>query len=446
MHRRSLLAGAATLGAAPLMTVPARAQAGVTEVTFWHGLANPLGGEVERVCQKFNESQTQYRVNPVFKGSYPETLAAAIAAWRAGQAPHIVQMYEVGTGSMLAAGPAVKQVWQLFQDAGVPLDTDQYLAGVRGYYSLADGKLASMPFNSSTTVVWYNKDAFEKAGLDPEKFPTTWQELVVAARTLKEKNAAPIPFSNAWPTWVHFEQFSAIHNLPFATKSNGFEGLDTELKINSPAHVRHLQRIVDMSKEGTYRYGGRDNAGEALFVPGEAAILMTSSGYRARVSREARFKWGCAVLPYDTDVTQSPINSVIGGASLWTMTAPNRKPEEYKAVVEFFRFISQPENDATWHQRTGYLPLTTGGYEESRRQGYYEKNPGADLPIRQLTRGQMTANSRGFRLGRFVEIRNIIQEEMEKALQGNQTPQVALDTAVQRGNRVLREFERSNRG
>ncbi len=446
MYRRSLLAGAAALGAASLVDRPARAQAGVTEITFWHGLAMPLGGEVERVCQKFNESQTQYRVNPVFKGSYPETLAAAIAAWRAGQAPNIVQMYEVGTGSMLAAGPAVKQVWQLFEDAGVPLDTEQYLAGVRGYYSLADGRLASMPFNSSTTMAWYNKDAFEKAGLDPEKFPATWQELVVAARTLKEKSAAPIAFSNAWPTWVHFEQFSAIHNLPFATLSNGFEGLGAELKINSPAHVRHLQRIVDMTKEGSYRYGGRDNAAEALFPNGEAAILMTSSGYRARVSREARFKWGVAMLPYDTDITQTPINSVIGGASLWAMTAPARKPEEYRAVVEFFRFISKPENDAEWHQRTGYLPLTAGGFEETRRQGYYEKNPGADLPIRQLTRGEMTPNSRGFRLGRFVEIRNIIQEEMEKTLQGNQTPQSALDSAVQRGNRVLREFERSNRG
>ncbi len=444
MNRRHLLAGTAALAAAPAVLRSAAAQAR-TEVTFWHGLANPLGLEVERVCTKFNESQTQYKVNPVFKGGYVETLTSAVAAWRAGQAPHIVQMFEVGTGSMLAAGPAVKQVWQLFEETGVAVDPEQYLPGVRGYYSTADGKLASMPFNSSTTVVWYNKDAFRKAGLNADEFPKTWPELVEAARKLKAANATPTPVSTAWPTWAHFEQFSAIHDLSFSTLSNGFEGLGTELKINSPPHVRNLTRLLDMAKEGTFRYGGRDNAGEVLFPSGEAAVMFTSSGFRARVSREAKFDWGVAMLPNDPEVRAEPINSVIGGASLWVMTAPTRTPPEYKAVAEFFKFISQPENDAEWHQRTGYVPITFGGFELSKKQGFYEKNPGADIPILQLTRGTMTPNSRGFRLGRFVEIRNIIQEEMEKSLQGNQNAQQALDSAVQRGNRVLREFERTNR-
>lgn len=444
MKRRHLVAGSAAVMAAPAVLRAASAQSR-TEVTFWHGLANPLGLEVERVCTKFNDSQSTYKVNPVFKGGYVETLTSAVAAWRAGQAPHIVQMFEVGTGSMLAAGPAVKQVWQLFEETGVAVDAEQYLPGVRGYYSTADGKLASMPFNSSTTVVWYNKDAFRKAGLDPDAFPKTWPELVEAARKLKAANATPTPVSTAWPTWAHFEQYSAIHDLPFSTLSNGFEGLGTELKISSAPHVKHLNRLLEMAKEGTFRYGGRDNAGEVLFPSGEAAVMFTSSGFRARVSREAKFDWGVAMLPFDPEVRAEPINSVIGGASLWVMTAPSRTPAEYKAVAEFFKFISQPENDAEWHQRTGYVPITHGGFEESKKQGFYEKNPGADIPILQLTRGTMTANSRGFRLGRFVEIRNIIQEEMEKSLQGNQNAQQALDSAVQRGNRVLREFERTNR-
>lgn len=444
MKRRHLLAGSAAVMAAPAVLRAASAQSR-TEVTFWHGLANPLGLEVERVCTRFNDSQSTYKVNPVFKGGYVETLTSAVAAWRAGQAPHIVQMFEVGTGSMLAAGPAVKQVWQLFEETGVAVDAEQYLPGVRGYYSTADGKLASMPFNSSTTVVWYNKDAFRKAGLNPDAFPKTWPELVEAARKLKAANATPTPVSTAWPTWAHFEQYSAIHDLPFSTLSNGFEGLGTELKINSAPHVKHLNRLLEMAKEGTFRYGGRDNAGEVLFPSGEAAVMFTSSGFRARVSREAKFDWGVAMLPNDPEVRAEPINSVIGGASLWVMTAPSRTPAEYKAVAEFFKFISQPENDAEWHQRTGYVPITHGGFEVSKKQGFYEKNPGADIPILQLTRGTMTANSRGFRLGRFVEIRNIIQEEMEKSLQGNQNAQQALDSAVQRGNRVLREFERTNR-
>jgi len=346
---------------------------------------------------------------------------------------------------MLGAGPAVKQVWQLFEETGVSVDTSQYLAGVRGYYSLPDGRLASMPFNSSTAIMWYNKDAFAKAGLDPDAPPKTWDEVIAAARKLKAANATAVPVTTSWPTWIQYEQYSAIHDLPFSTKANGFAGLDTELKINSPAHVKHTTRLMEMAKEGLFRYAGRDNAPDPLFPSGEAAIAFASAGLRGRVAQEAKFAWADAVLPYDPEIKADPINGVIGGASLWVMTAPSRKPEEYKAVAEFFRFLSQPEVDASWHQRTGYVPITQGGYELSRKQGYYEKNPGADVPIIQLTRGTMTDNSRGFRLGRFVEIRNIIQEELEKGLQGQQTAQQAMDNAVTRGNRVLREFERAQR-
>ncbi len=444
MKRRTLMAGAAALAAAPALR-PATAQGGRTRVTFWHGMNGPLGDEVQRLCTEFNASQAASEIAPIYKGTYPETLTAAIAAWRAGQAPHLVQMFEVGTGSMLAAGPAVKQVWQLSQETGVKLDPATYIPAVRGYYSLADGRLASMPFNSSTAILWYSKDAFERAGLNPEAPPATWPELMTAARALKEKSAAPIPMSTSWFSWIQLEQFAALHNLPFATKANGFEGLDAELRVNAPPFVKHLSRLMDMAKEGTFRYAGRDNAPDPLFASGEAGILFASSGMRAQVVRDAKFRWGTGFLPYDPELIQAPLNSVIGGASLWTMTAPNRTPAEYKGVAEFLAFLAQPKVDAEWHQRTGYVPVTLGGYEESKRQGYYEKNPGADLPIEQLTRGTMTENSRGFRLGRMLELRNIGYEEVERALQGQQTAQAALDNLVSRGNRVLRDFERANR-
>ena len=405
-----------------------------------------LGQELERLCAAFSASQGEYVIEPVFKGGYPETLTAAIAAWRAGQAPHLVQMFEVGTGSMLAAGPAVKQVWQLSQETGVAIDPAAYIGGVRGYYSLSDGRLASMPFNSSTTLMWYNKDAFEKAGLDPEKPPTTWQQVVEATRTLKAKAATPVPMTTMWPVWAQFEQYASMHDLVYATKSNGFDGLDTELKINAPPFVKHMQRLLDMAKEGTFKYGGRDTAAEPLFLSGEAAITFNSSAGRAAIARDAKFRWGGALLPTDPEVNPNPINSIIGGASLWTMTAPNRTAPEYKGVALFLKFLGQPENDAQWHQTTGYVPVTVAGYELTRSQGYYEKVVGTDIPIAQLRRGTLTNNSRGFRLGRMAELRNIIQEEMEKALQGQQGAQAALDLSVSRGNRVLRDFEKSARG
>jgi sn-glycerol 3-phosphate transport system substrate-binding protein len=290
-----------------------------------------------------------------------------------------------------------------------------------------------------------NKDAFAKAGLDPEKAPETWPEVEAAARAIKAKGGAPTAMSSSWFSWVQLECFGAIHDLEFATLQNGFEGLGTELRINAAPFVKQVDRFIGLAKEGVFRYGGRDNAPDPLFHSGEAAISFCSSGVRGEVIKSAKFRWAPVMLPYDPALTKEPLNSVIGGASLWTMTAPNRTAEEYKGVATFLKYIAEPAQDAAWHQRTGYVPVTTAGYELSKTEGFYERNPGADVPILELARGHVTPNSKGFRLGRMPEIRNIIYEEVEKALQGQQTGKQAMDSAVARGNRVLREFERANK-
>ncbi len=435
------VACAAALGLAP---APTEAQQRV-QVEFWHGLPQPLGGLLEKIAADFNASQSTYQVNATFKGSYPETMVAAIAAFRAGNAPHIVQMFEVGTATMMAARTAIKPVYELAKETGVNIDPKNYVGGVRGYYSTPDGKLVSMPFNSSTPVTWYNKDAFQKAGLDPEKPPRTWEETWAAAKQIVAAKAASCGYTMAWPTWTQYENFSAIHNIPLATQANGMKGMDAVLKINSPLHVKHLQNMMDMLKAGVFKYGGRDAAGDALFPSGECAIIHASSGLRARIVKEAKFRWGVTFLPYYKGTPGAPKNSIIGGASFWVMTSPKRTPEEYKAVAEFFAYISRPEVDAKWHMDTGYVPITLAGFALASGQGYYIKNPGADIPFRQLTLTEPTENSMGLRLGNMPEIRVIIQEEMEKAFQGQQTAKQALDNAVQRGNTVLRNFERANK-
>ena len=442
MFRRTLLVGAAALAATPAF---AQAIPGArTRIVFWHAMNAPLGGEVDKLVAAFNGSQTEYEVVPVFKGTYPETLTAAIAAWRAGQAPNLVQMFEVGTGSMLAAGPAVKQVWQLAQETGVAIDPAQYIGAVRGYYSLPDGRLASAPFNSSTAMFWIDADAFEKAGLDPAKPPATWDDVTKAAAALKKSGVA-MPMTSSWFSWIQFEQFAAIHDLPYATEENGFKGLNTELLINKPAFVGQLNRLLEMSKEGLFKYSGRDNAPDPVFSSGQAAMSFNSSGSRSEIAKNAKFKWREAMLPYDPALKSAPINSVIGGASLWAMTAPNRAAAEYRGTAEFIKFLSEPKQAASWSQATGYVPVTTSGFDLIKQGDFYASNPGADLPVEQLQRGTVTPNSKGFRLGRMAELRNIQYEEVEKAFQGQQTAQQALDSAVTRGNKVLREFEKANK-
>ena len=441
MKRRTLLTGAAAAAALPAAV---RAQPAKTRVVFWHAMTASLNDEVNRLAGAFNASQAQYEVAPVFKGTYPEVLTAAIAAFRAGQAPNLVQVFEVGTGTMLNAGAAVKPAWQLIQETGAPIKAENYIPSVRGYYSLPDGRMASVPFNSSTAVMWINKDAFEKSGLDPAKSPVTYDEVTAAAQALKAKSGL-IPISSGWFSWIHFEEYAAIHNVAFASDGDGFDGLGATLKINDAPFVKQLQRFMDWQKDGLFKYGGRDSAADAVFYSGQAGIGFNSSGERGDIIKNAQFKWTNAFLPYDPAIIQSPINSIIGGASLWTMTAPNRSAEEYKGTAAFLAFLAQPENAASWHQTTGYVPVTLAAYELSKSQGYYAKNPGTELPIEQLTRGTVTNNSRGLRLGRLPEIRNIIYEEVEKALQGQQTAQAAMDSAASRGNRVLRDFEKSVR-
>jgi sn-glycerol 3-phosphate transport system substrate-binding protein len=446
MNRRTLLAGSAALAAAAAAPARApRAQTAPVKIVWWHAMTAVLGQEVARLVDAFNASQSAYAVEAVFKGSYPDVLTATVAAFRAGQAPHLAQIFEVGTGSMLAAGRAVKQAWELSKETGVAIDPAAYIAPVRGYYSLPDGRMASVPFNSSTAVMWINKDAFRRAGLDPDHPPATWPEVVAAARALKAKDAAEVPMTTSWPTWIQLEEYGALHDVPFATRANGFEGLDTELMIAAPAYETHVQRLLDMAREGTFKYGGRDNAADPMLLSGKTGIAFNSSGTRGDLLRSAKFEWAPAFLPYDPQIIAQPKNSIIGGASLWTMTGPNRTPEEYKAVATFLQFLGKPENAAAWHQRTGYVPVTTAGFQLSREQGFYEKNKGADLPIEQLMRGTMDDNSRGLRLGRLPEIRNIIQEELERALQSGGTAKQVLAAATERGNKVLREFEKSAR-
>ena len=444
MKRRTLLTGTAALAAVPLVR-PARAQGGKTNVVFWHAMTAALGDQVAKLVNAFNASQDAVQVTAIYKGGYADLMTATIAAFRAGQAPNLVQIFEVGTATMIAAGKAVKTVAELIK-LGAPIDPNAFIPAVRGYYALPDGGMASMPFNSSTAVMWYSKDAFRKAGLDPEKPPATWPEVVTAARAIKEKNAAEIPVTTSWFSWIQLEQFSAIHNVPFASEENGFGGLGAVLEINAKPQVTNIQRLLDMAKEGTFKYTGRDNVPDPIFLAGKSAIQFNSSGERGDLVKSAKFDWAPAYLPYDPEFIKSPINSIIGGASIWPMTAPGRTDADYKATGQFLAFLAKPENVAGWAEATGYVPVTKAGEKLMESQGFFSKNPGTELPIKQLERGEVTPNSRGIRLGRLPEIRNIIYEEFEKAIQGQQNGQQAMDNAVERGNAVLRQFQRSVKG
>jgi sn-glycerol 3-phosphate transport system substrate-binding protein len=411
-----------------------------TQIQWWHSMAGANGDKVNDLANKFNATQNRYKIVPVYKGSYPESMTAAIAAFRAGNAPAILQVFEVGTATMMAAKGAVIPVYKLMKDADEPFNPKAYLPPVSGYYSDPHGNMLSFPFNSSTVVFYTNDDAFKKAGV--AKAPKTWKEFIAAADKLKAAGQGCV-YTTGWPSWTHIENFSAWHNVPIGTKENGMAGLDTKFVFNTPLHVRQIQMLTDLAKKGEFTYAGRQSQGEAKFASGECAMLTSSTGAQANIRRQAKFKWSVHVLPYWDDVKGAPQNSIIGGGSLWVMGG--KTPNVYKGVAEFFNFLSRPENQMDWHVSTGYLPITMAAYEMTKKSGFYEQHPEAEVAIKQLMNKPPTANSKGLRFGNFVQGRQVIEEEMEAAFAGKKSAKEALDDAVRRGNEILRKFEAANR-
>ncbi len=433
----------AALSAALSFPLAAHAQ---TKIEWWHAMGGELGQKLEEIVAGFNKSQDEYEVVPTYKGSYAETMTAAIAAFRAHQQPAVVQVFEVGTGTMMAAKGAVYPVYQLMKDAGEPFDPDAFLSAVVGYYTDTDGNMLSMPFNSSTPILYYNKDVFKKAGLDPEQPPKTWGELADDAKKIMDSGAAKCGFTSGWISWVQTENFSAWHNQPIGTEENGFGGLDTELEFGKDQPlVKHWANLADWQKSGVFQYGGPVGGNDAppKFYSQECAMYMNSSASRAGVVANAKdFEVGYGMLPYYEDVDGAPQNTIIGGATLWVLKG--RPEEEYKGVAKFFSYLSSPEVQADWHQFSGYLPITKAAYELGQQQGYYAKNPGTDVAIKEITLNPPTPNSKGLRFGNYVQIRNVIDEEFQKMLAGDEDAQTALDNVDKRGNELLRDFQKTN--
>ena len=408
-----------------------------TEVQWWHAMGGTNGERVDKIAADFNATQSDYKVVPVYKGNYTETMTAAIAAFRAGEHPHLVQVFEVGTATMMAAKGAVYPVEQLMADAGELFDKSDYLPAVISYYQTPEGELLSMPFNSSTPVLWYNADALEAAGVQP---PKTWDDVKSAAKALVD-NGMACGLSFGWQSWVMIENFGAWHNLETGTKENGFAGFDTEFTFNNEHVVARLADIASMSADKHFVYGGRRGDSLPLFTNGECGMWMNSSAYYGSIKGQAEFKFGQTMLPLDTNVADAPQNSIIGGATLWALAG--HEAEEYKGLAKFMTYLSSAEVQAWWHQETGYVPITTAAAELSESQGFYEANPGTDTAIKQLSLNAPTPNSRGIRFGNFVQVRDVINEEMEALWAGDKTAQEAMDAAVKRGNELLRRFERS---
>jgi sn-glycerol 3-phosphate transport system substrate-binding protein len=453
--------GTALALAVALVLAAAPSYAQKTEIHFWHAMTGQLGEALEAQTKEFNASQGEYEVKPLRKGSYAETLTAAIAAYRQKSPPHIVQVFEVGTQTMLLSG-AVYPVHELMQHNEIKINWNDFIKPVVGYYT-KDGKLYSMPYNSSTPIFYYNRDAFKKAGLDPAKPPKTWQEVEADAKKILAAGAAKCGFSTGWPSWTMVENMHATHDQPFATKNNGFGAVEgVELLINREFGQKHIGQLAAWQKDNIYSYGGRAGTADPKFVSGDCAMYIQSSALIGGFTKSITFDWGTGELPH-WGTPYKKATSIIGGATLWVLKGKPTK--EYRGVAKFLEFLAKPEQQMSWHVNTGYLAISNTAVKNLEQGYHFVRNPKQYTAFAQLTglpptppaamkdkkaappkpERVATPNSQGLRLGNFVQIRDVIDGELENIFGGKKTAKQGLDDAVAKSNTLLKDFAAANK-
>ena len=436
--KRALLGGALAFGLAAGTAGQVAAQARV-EIQFWHAMGGVLGERVDEIVKRFNESQAQYTVVATNKGNYDEVINGVIAAYRARRQPQLVQIYERGFMTMLLSD-AIVPVQDLVTERKKDVDWSDFVKPVASYYQYK-GKLMSMPFNSSTPILWYNKEHFEKAGFAAPA--DTWQELERQLYEIKRKGIAECGSSLAGDYfWSLVENYSAINDQPFGTKANGYDGLDTEFVYNKTLVVQQVTRLKKWVDDGVMQIAGQGLNPEQLYTSGRCSTFVASTAAHGSVEREAKIRWSATYLPHEQGLT--PRNSTIGGATIWVLKG--HKAEEYDAVAAFLTFLTSTDLQVWWHKVTGYVPITNKAYEAAKKEGYYANSPTREIAILQLSRGTPTPNSQGFHFGNFTQTTFALRQELESVFANQKSPQQALDDSVRRGNEILRQFEKLNAG
>jgi sn-glycerol 3-phosphate transport system substrate-binding protein len=406
-----------------LMAAPCRA----AEIRVWHSMNGALGAEFERIVARFNALQKRHRVVPTYKGAYDEAAVEAVTARSArnfaARAPHIVQASELAGAFLLEQKDVARPLWQVMTEARAVVRAEPALAPPEELID-AEGRLLALPVGRATPVLYYNRDAFRFAKLDPAKPPATWYDMVPTLAALIDAGS-PCALTLASPASSLLENMAAWHNQAFATD---------RLMFNNRLAVRWVSTLVTWQKSGYFTYYAKPGEAEARFLAGECALLAASSADYDELRSSTAFDLGIAQFPYYDDFDGAPLHTLPSGAALWVMAG--RPAADYAGVAGFLAFFARPEVQAEWHQKTGLVPHTAGAYELTRKAGFYAAQPGREIAVRQLmVRG--TPNWKSLRLAQFPKLRTIIDEELESTWQGRKSALDALNHAVERGNAFL---------
>lgn len=408
-----------------------------TDISWWHGMGGRNGEVINEISQQFNEAQSDCKLTPISKGTYEEALSSGIAAFRSGEQPNILQVFDAGAATIIAAEGATVAAEDLITGAGEEFNRDDFIAGVRNFYADRDGKFIGMPFNSSAPILYYNTAALEEAGVEP---PKTWEEFEAAAPKLKE--AGYIPMTASQLTWMMVENFKSRNNQQFATNANGYDGIaGTELMVNDDNTVMMFEKLKAWADDGLYGFYGAGWADNLKpFEEGKAAMWIGSSGSFGGLQKSADFDFDAVYMPYWDAIEGAGTQSFIGGAALFAMAG--KSEAENACTAQFFGFLTSPETQVYWHKNTGYVPVTEAAYELAKSEGYYDEQPVAEVGIQQLMLegGEW---SKGYRLGFYPQIRSVMEREFNRIFSGDVTVRDAFDAIETEGNALLARFAKT---
>lgn len=419
---------------------------GVTTITFWHAMKATNADALNTMVSAFNQkNEGKIKVNAVFQGEYDDVITKYKASVQQKKTPDLAQVYDIGTRFMVDSQQTVA--------AGDFAAKDGYnLSGlepnIANYYTI-DGKLRSMPLNSSLPLLYINADAFKKAGLDPKKPPQTLDEIMAAAKKLTIKNASgqveQYGFGAALYGWF-VEQLIAQQGETYCDKENGRKGLATKVQFDSPTGVRIASWWADMVKQGIATNTGRktDDA-QAAFKSGKVAMNLESTGALKGYLEAAQGKFALATAPFPKVDDSSTGGPVIGGASLW-ISGPGHTDAQKRAAWEFAKFATSAQSQATWHTSTGYFPVTTKALDLPEDKAWVQKFPQFSTAIDVLHSEQPSTASAGCALGTMPQSRKASEDGLEKAVLGQAPAETAMADAAKSMEPVLKEYNSSVSG
>ena len=413
------------------------------KITWWHAMSGVNGDAVKKIVDGFNASNKGIQVEAIFQGTYDDLLAKLNTAIASNAAPALVQVYDIGQAYMRDTAQVVPM--QAFIDRD-KFDTKDFEPAVINYYKYQD-KLQSMPFNASTPMLYYNKDAFKEVGLDPNKPPVTFSEIADAAKKLTKKDASGATvrygFGPSIYGWL-FEQLMATSASLYADNGNGRDNKATKVVYNNAQG----KAILDWWKagvDGGYFFNpGIDNDGAANAFNAQKTAMYIESTARLRghintIAGKFEIGTGLYVRP---DSKPKDGGNIIGGASLYIMKS--RPPEEQQAAWEFVKYAMTPAVQGQWQSDTGYYPIVKAAYDTAPSKDWSTKYPQFLTAINEIRDSPQNRFTNGAVIGVMPQARTRVNKMIESVLLGKETSQAALDSAVAEINAAIDKYNKAN--